>query len=159
VHEYVEERTGRLLPRELLELFHLSRRIRNRVIHHGGRVGTLQAHYRNRSAAVRGSWERLAGRPLTVDAFGRLELAEGELIAVLATSHRLADEINSLLIATLSRPYWARTVVEDYAGREPQRFAARSQRMRRVRGYARTFYKPLALTESELTQALNAYRP
>ncbi|HEV2772474.1 MAG TPA: hypothetical protein VGV57_06555 [Thermoleophilaceae bacterium] len=160
VHEYVEERSGRLLPRDLLEMFHLTRRVRNRLIHHGARAGSrLPLHYRNLPAPVRGSWERLAGRPLTVDVDGQLDLAEGELIAVLATSRRLADEVNALLAATLSRTYWAWTVVDDYASEEPQRFAARSQRLRRVRGYARTRYRPLGLTEGELTQALSTYSP
>lgn len=106
VHEYVEERSGRHLTRSLLEMFHLARRVRNRVIHHGSRAGSrLPTHYRDLPAAVRGSWERLAGRPITVQPDGQLKLAEGEIIAVLATSRRLADEVSELLAATLSRSY------------------------------------------------------
>jgi hypothetical protein len=154
-HEYLEERLGRTLPADLLEMFHLARRLRNRVVHHGGRAGSrLPAEYRHLSAPVRASWERLAGRQITVDVDGQLDLLEGELIAVLATSRHLADEVNGVLAVTLSRTYWARTVVDDYATEEPQRFRARPQRLRRVRGYARTRYLPLGLTDAELSQAL-----
>lgn len=61
VHEYLEERAGDTLPRGLLDMFHLARRIRNRVIHHAARAGSrLPTDYRNLPAPVRSSWERLA---------------------------------------------------------------------------------------------------
>jgi hypothetical protein len=47
-HEYVEDRCEGHLSPELLALFHLSRRIRNRIVHAGGAVGSrLLGDYRN----------------------------------------------------------------------------------------------------------------
>lgn len=151
IHEYVAERCGRTLPEDLLQLFRLARRIRNRIIHFAGEAGPrLSGEYRSLSPEAKGRWERITGRPLTIGVRGRLELSEGELVAVLAITRRLAAVVNETLAETISRESWARIVVADYRSLEPQRFGERAKRLRRVRGHARLFYHSLALTEEEL---------
>jgi hypothetical protein len=157
IHEYVAERCGRDLPSELLELFRLSRRIRNRIVHFAGVAGSrLPGEYRSLSPEARARWEEVAGKPLTVDADGRLELSEGELIAVLATTYRLAQAVNAMLVETLSREYWARVVVADYRTLEPQRFGEKAKTVRRLMGHARIYYGAIGLTRDELQAALDA---
>ncbi len=154
-HEYVAERCGTDFDGELLPLFHIARRIRNRIVHFGGVAGTrLPREYRALSADARASWEGLAGRPLDdAIASGRLALQEGELIAVLALSRHLALRTNDVLAHTLSRGYWASAAVADYHDLHAQRFGERARRLRRVHGFAQRMYAPLHLTEEELRAA------
>jgi hypothetical protein len=155
-HEYITERCGVKLDGTLLPLFHIARRIRNRIIHFAGVPGSrLATEYRSLSSEARDSWEHLAGRPL-LDALGskRLTLCDGELIAVLGVSRNLVQEINDLLAQTLSRAYWASLAVGDYRENHPERFGERDRQLRRVRGYAQHFYKPLRLTDDELATAI-----
>jgi hypothetical protein len=157
IHEYVAERCGRSLPIELLELFHLARRIRNRIIHFAGDAGSrLPGEYRSLSREAKARWEEVTGRPLTIDADGRLELSEGELVAVLATTHRLAQAVNEMLVKTLSREYWARVIIIDYRTLEPQRFGEKAKRMRRLIGHARIYYGAIGVTSDELQASLDA---
>src|SRR6266496_2979500 len=147
IHEYVAERCGRALPAESLQIFHLARRIRNRIVHFAGAAGSrLPGEYRSLPVDAKARWEDIAGRPLTIDRHGQLRLAEGELIAVLATTRLLAQAVNAMLVDTLSREYWSELVVSDYRALEPQRFGERSQRMRRLVGHARTIYGAIGLT-------------
>jgi len=154
-HEYIAARGVVGLDDTLLALFHVARRIRNRIVHFNGSAGSrLAADYKTLPKAARASWEDLAGRPLPAAiSAGRLELAEGELVATLAISRHLAQETNSLLAHSLSRPYWARVVIDDYRSAYPQRFGERDRRVRRVLGHAERLYRPLKLSEAELTQA------
>jgi hypothetical protein len=157
LHEYVVERSHSALPLDLLDVFHLSRRIRNRIVHFAGTAGSrLPSEYRSLPRPSKERWERIAGRALSIDGRGRLLLGEGELIVVLATTRHLAACVNEILAATLSRDYWAALVVSDYAQLEPQRFGERSQRMRRLLGHSRIFYGGLQLTEDELQAALTS---
>lgn len=95
------------------------------------------------------------GRPLLdVLRSKRLTLGDGELIAVLGVSRNLVQEINDLLAQTLSRTYWASLAVGDYRESHPDRFGERDRQLRRVRGYAQHFYKPLRLTDDELALAI-----
>lgn len=150
-HEYIAERCGADLPTDLLETMQLARRIRNRILHFAGRAGSrLPGEYRTLSRPTRERWESFTGRPLQVDRRGTLELSEGELIAVLATTRHLAAVINDLLAETISRPHWARLAVQDYRANQPQRFGEKAQRTRRLMSHARVFYGPLALTPEEL---------
>ena len=154
-HEYVAERCEAELPSDLLALFHITRRLRNRIIHFAGVAGSrLPTEYNRLPSSARTSWERLAGRPVTVNAQGHLELAEGELIATLAISRHLAQTVNEMLVRTLSRRYWASVVVEDYRTSWPQRYGERDQRLRRLRGHARTWYRSLHLSDQELLEAV-----
>jgi hypothetical protein len=156
-HEYVAERClGRALDADLLSLFHMCRRVRNRIVHFGGAAGSrLASEYRNLSQDARDSWENLAGRSLPAAVVrGRLELGEGELVVVLAISRHLGQEVNGLLARTLSREYWAKLAVCDYRESHPERFGQRNRRARRLLGHADRLYRPLALTAEELLAAV-----
>jgi len=61
IHEYVAERCRSAFPPERLELFHLARRVRNRILHFGGEAGSrLPGDYRGMSTVAKADWERLA---------------------------------------------------------------------------------------------------
>jgi hypothetical protein len=155
VHEYFAERSGATLPADLLRLFHLARRIRNRIVHFAGDAGSrIEGEYRRLPLSTRETWERVAGRPLTVQPDGRLALSSKELVAVLAFTRGLGRSINDCLAATLGRAYWVRILIDDYRAVSPQRFGDKSQRVRRVMGHARTFYRPLGIQEAEIRHAL-----
>ncbi len=151
-HEYVEERCRLDLDPTLLQLFHLSRRVRNRIIHSSGVAGSrLPGEYRKLPKPAREGWERLAKRPLTQAVSDeRLALGEGELIAVLATSRHLAQEVSSLLAHTIERQVWADIAVADYRRSHAQSFGERDKRHRRVQGFADRYYRPLRLTAEEV---------
>jgi hypothetical protein len=155
LHDYFAERTGTPLPTNLLDLFSLARRIRNRIVHFAGNAGPrLQGEYRQLPRETRNSWERVAGRPLTVSPEGQLQLSAGELIAVLAFTRGLASSVNDALAESLSRPYWLGVIIDDYRTTSPQRFGEKSQRVRRISGFARTLYRPLGITSTEVERAL-----
>ena len=151
-HEYVEERCRLDLDPTLLQLFHLSRRLRNRIIHFSGVAGSrLLGEYRQLPKPARESWERLAKRPLTQAVIDdRLALREGELIAVLATSRHLAQEVSNLLAHTIDRDVWTDIAIADYRASHAQNFGERDSRERRVKGFAARFYSPLKLTVDEI---------
>lgn len=154
-HEYLAERCRWDLDTDLLAMFHLARRIRNRIVHFGGAAGSrLPREYRAMPDEARQSWERLAKRSLTdVIHDGRLRLGEPELIAVLASSRHLAHDINDMLAHRLPREFWAGVAVADYRDSHPQHFGERAQRLRRVRGHVDRFYKVIHLTDEELVAA------
>ena len=154
-HEYIAERCRGQTNPALLSLFHIARQLRNRIIHSNRTPGSrLLQEFRTLQPAARESWEGLAGRPLTAAvASGRLEPKEGELVAVLAVSRHLVQDINTLLARKLSREYWARVAVADYRALHPQRFGERARRLRRLQGHAASFYAHLGLTEDELKAA------
>ena len=77
-------------------------------------------------------------------------LTEGELIATLAVTHRLARAANLMLVQTLSREYWATLVARDYRDINPQRFGEVANRLRRLKSHALILYGPLGLTDAEL---------
>jgi hypothetical protein len=154
-HEYIAERCGMPFHTDLLSLFHLSRKLRNRIVHYGGASGRLRSEYVALTPDARGSWQELASRPLPeaiVD--NRLSLGEGEIIAVLAVSHHLAHAVNDILAQTLSRTYWATVAVNDYRTQHPQRFGEQSRRLRRLRGHVDRLYGPLSLTDETLLTAI-----
>jgi hypothetical protein len=156
VNEYFEERAGNSLPAPLLSLFHLSRKIRNRIIHGAGTPGShLLSDYRQLPLDVRERWEAISGRPLTVES-SKLRLGEGELIAVLAFSRGLAHSINEALEGALGRNRWAAIMIADYRNQFPQRFGERHMRERRVKGFARSLYGPLHLSDEEIEAELPA---
>jgi hypothetical protein len=149
-HRYVEERCCIDLDPTLIKLFHLSRRLRNRIVHFSGIAGSrLPGEYRQLPTPARAGWERLAKRPLTEAVIdGHLALREGELIAVLATSRHLAQEVSSLLAHTIDRQSWADIAVADYRDAHAQSFG--DKRKRRVKGFADRYYQPLHLTVEEI---------
>jgi hypothetical protein len=154
-HEYIVERCGRSLDTDLLPLFHLTRAIRNQIVHAGGNCGSrLPRVYRALPPRSEASWENLAGRSLSdAMASGRLDLREGELVAVLAVSHYTARALNDLIAGTLSREYWARLAVEDYRRAHPDRYGPQATRLRRLKGHTRQHYRRLGLTDAELLAA------
>jgi hypothetical protein len=156
IQEHLVE-IGLNFENDSLALFHLSRRIRNRVVHYAGMPGSrLLGEYRNLSTTCRTRWEDLTGRPLSADPEGAgLILASGEMRAVLAITKGLARELCGNLVEAIGRATWADIAVRDYRSINPQRFGEKAQRPRRLRGFTRTLYGPLNLGDEELADAVD----
>lgn len=149
VHEYIEECSDRHLDATYLALFHIIRRMRNRIIHKAGTPGS-HIDYQNLSTQAKDEWTRIAKRPLSLALeHDRINFKSNEIIAVLAVSQRLAQDVNDLLAQTISREYWASLLVRDYLENYPSRLHPLSH----LSGYARYFYRPLGLKNNELEEA------
>jgi hypothetical protein len=156
LHQYIAERVAMNFDPAHLALFLFANRVRNRLIHHRGvPTPSLMSDYSKGLGGHRSLWEGLTHRSLTVRRDTTLELGEGELIAALALTGRLAIELNeSLQPPTLDESVWARLAVEDYRASYPERFV-KPQYVRRVLGFARALYTPIALDESDIRTALS----
>jgi hypothetical protein len=138
-----------------LELFHLLRYIRIRLVHHAALAGErVIQHWKSLSGDAKQEWERLAGKPFTAKKHELMALDRGDLIAALAVTKHLADAVNIALARTVSRARWATIAIDDYIATSPERFLPESTRMRRLMGHARHKYGLLDLTQAEIEEAL-----
>ena len=157
LHSHLKMNGGVRLPEGEADLFQIARRVRNRLVHSAGVAGSnLLSDYRQLPSDRTDLWEGITGRPLMADEDGRLILGSDEMRAVLAITKRLARSINLALATSLSRPFWSRLVVQDYRVTSPRGWAQADVRLRRLVGFARTYYQPLELAEDEIKQALDS---
>ncbi|MFC8247478.1 hypothetical protein [Streptomyces chartreusis] len=156
MHRAFEQKVGRQLPRESLEQFHLIRKMRNAVIHAGGKPnqGLVNAS-NNLSSSALAQWMKVAGEhPATRITLGvPVTFSHGELILTLAVTKRLAQEMNFSLRDSLPHAVWADVALEDFATEHPQ-LNHISQRKRKLTGFIRTYYQALNLTEAEVASAI-----
>lgn len=157
INDELKTRLDLSLDPVCLELFELTRMMRNRIIHYLGTTGSnLRRDWNALSPAARTQWEKWTLRPAV---FGRadssLDLGVGEVVAVLAMCKRLAREACSQFVDCLPREAWADIVVSEVADAAAIRWGQRATRLRRVRGHALNHYSVLALTESELQAAID----
>ncbi|MBM7491932.1 hypothetical protein JOD64_003154 [Micromonospora luteifusca] len=155
MHSTFESVTGHTLPAASVKQFHLLRFMRNCLIHAAGTANqALVGHIASLDAPTIQGWETLTGHPLmgSVTVGRKVSFKQGDLIASLAVTKRIAEECNSALVGKISRQTWA-----DYVLREFQADGGNSQandRLRKVKGIARFYYRALQLTEQELQDAI-----
>jgi hypothetical protein len=156
VNEYFEERTGIRLPEHLLEIFHLTRKIRNRILHYAGKGGSrLPRDFKQMSGSARKDWQRITERPLLFHPDGTLDLGDRELFATLAFTRGLGHEINDALKQVVSRKHWASVVVDDFQSTSPQKFSNPQQRLRGAFRHSQYYYAALNLSVEELEAVLS----
>lgn len=155
VHEVFEKAAGSLLHADSLALFHLTRLIRNCHIHAGGEISNALVNaYASLTPEQVTLWERLTKEKLNTPAVGDpAEVGVGGLIATLAVGKRLGREINAGLQSAIPRNTWADIAVSDYFANH-KKSPRDPTAVRSVRGYIRGLYDALALTNVELSAAI-----
>lgn len=155
VHEVFEKAARSLLHADSLALFHLTRLIRNCHIHAGGEVSNALVNaYASLTPSQATLWEGLTKETLNTPAVGDpAEVGVGGLIATLAVGKRLGREINAGLQSAIPRDTWADIAVSDYFANH-KRSPRDPTAVRSVRGYIRGLYDALALTNVELSAAI-----
>lgn len=157
LHGRIETATGTPLPAREIALFELIQIVRNRLAHQGGTPGSrLAGKWRQLTADAKEEWIRIADRPIldaVLDPNSPLDLGIGELNATLAVTHRLAHRVNTGLVTSVPADKWAEMLVRDYRERWPRRYGSGSQRLRRLRGYARHSYSPIQIADQDLEDA------
>lgn len=156
VHEKLAAATDVAMNPDSLELFHVTRLIRNCHIHAGGRgSGELERRTKALSPARRSIWEQLTGESFTEIAEGdKASVGVGGLIATLAVGKRLSYDVNLALQSAIPRDHWADMAAGEYfalGAKTPRHGTA----LRSVTGYVRGRYDALAFTESELQAAID----
>ncbi|MFD9161509.1 hypothetical protein ACFVZ8_05765 [Streptomyces sp. NPDC059558] len=156
MHRIFEQKVSRRLPGSSIEQYHLIRRMRNAVIHAGGKPkqGLVNAANGLSSGALT-QWVKVTGdSPATRVKLGiPVTFSHGELVLTLAVTKRISVEMNLALRDGLSRATWADVALEDFVAEHPH-LVHIAQRKRKLAGFLRSFYLALNLTEAELAAAM-----
>ncbi|MEV4814919.1 hypothetical protein [Micromonospora tulbaghiae] len=156
MHSTFESITGHILPTGSVRQFHLLRFMRNCLIHAAGAANqALVRHIASLDAATIQNWEKLTGHPLvgSVTLGQKVSFQQGELIACLAVTKRIAEECNAALVSKISRQTWADYVVGEF--KDGGGSTTANGCLRKVKGIARFHYAALQLTEQELQDAIS----
>ncbi|WP_147975789.1 hypothetical protein [Streptomyces sp. MS191] len=156
MHRIFEQKVGKQLPGSSIEQYHLIRRMRNAVIHAGGKPkqGLVNAA-KNLSSGALAQWMKVTGEsPAARVRLGvPVTFSHGELVLALAVTKRISLEMNFALRDSLSRATWADVALEDFVAEHP-RLVHIAQRKRKLTGFLRSYYQALNLTEVEATAAM-----
>lgn len=154
MHEAVEGNIKGCFTPASLEVFHLLRRMRNSLIHAGGKASTeLANHSQQPTTDATVLWHDLTGNAYPkLNAGQVVTLGHPEVVVALAVTKRLAREANQGLVKTLPRPLWADILVEDATSQYPNVGNA-NQARRLLNGLARHDYGTLGLASSEIVSA------
>lgn len=154
MHELFDSAVGGCFAPASLEVFHLLRLMRNSSIHAGGRTSqNLETRSQNPTQEALDLWRVITGSSYpNLTAGAPVVLSHAVTIAGLAITKRLARDTNLGLAKALPRDLWADIVVED-ALSSIRHLGDDTRTRRRLVGFARWDYEPLALTEDELIRA------
>ncbi|WP_143661196.1 hypothetical protein [Streptomyces sp. ms115] len=156
MHGLFERKVGHRLPQESMEQFHLIRKMRNAVIHAGGmpQSGLIGSATRLSNSAL-SQWIKITGAhpQVRISAGIPVSFSHGELILSLAVTKRISQEMNYLLRDKLARATWADVALEDF-DIEHATLKHISQKKRKLPGFLNTNYRPLNLSQAELSSAI-----
>lgn len=158
-HDLLQRSCSGALDPAPLEQLTVLRKIRNAVIHDGGRItaGVTDAVSEMSPDAVSG-WASLSGSdPTQFHSGNALRLGHGEMLLALAITKQLDRACNGLLRSGLSRSDWARVAVDDALEEHPNALRSGTA-LRKSHGMARHLYAPLALTRQEIADELQLRR-
>lgn len=156
MHRTFESKIDQKLPKDSLDQFHLIRLMRNAVIHAGGKPKpTLVRAAANLKPPALAQWMKVTGEhpKLRVSPGMPVTFTHGELILTLAVTKRISQAMNFLLRDNLPRTVWADIAIEDFNDQHPT-LSHIAQKKRKLPGFLNTYYRPLALTESETIAAM-----
>lgn len=156
MHRLFEQKVGKQIPGDSIEQYHLIRRMRNAVIHAGGKPKQgLVTAANNLSPRALAQWMKVTGdSPATRVKIGvPVTFSHGELVLALAVTKRISQEMNFALRDSLSRDTWADVALEDFISEHPQ-LVHIAQRKRKLVGFLRSYYQALNLTDAEATAAM-----
>lgn len=158
-HEALQQACGSRIDSLPLEQLAVLRRMRNAVIHDGGRVdrGLVDAIAALSPGAVL-AWRKASGSDPSGLAPGDvLRLGHGEMLLALAVTKTVDRACNGLLQIGLPRDHWIREAVSDALVEHPS--ARRSgTALRKCHGFARHHYGPLRLSRAEVESELVHHR-
>lgn len=143
------------LPSEQLTLFDFLRRMRNRIVHADAVADPeLVERWTNMPDAAHAEWLRIAQRTPTFNDFdGRLKLGSPELRVAVAATKTLSEAVNTLMARSAVQSAWADIALIHYcedANSDPQSVGLQS-----LRGFARMYYRTVALSDGDLSAAIN----
>ncbi|MFJ3512968.1 hypothetical protein [Streptomyces luteogriseus] len=156
MHRLFEQKAGKQLPGDSIEQYHLIRRMRNAVIHAGGKPKQgLVTAANSLTPGTLAQWMKVTGEsPATRVKLGvPVTFSHGELVLALAVTKRISQEMNFALRDSLSRNTWADVALEDFIAEHP-RLVHIAQRKRKLVGFLRSYYQALNLTDVETTAAM-----
>lgn len=147
--------TNTVFRPELLEVFHIVRQIRNARIHNGGKVKAhLVTEVVKLSPAARKLWKDTVGVEVPNYVEGDIaDVGLNELILILAVTKRLSEAANEGLQKSISRSHWLQ-VFKVHMTSDRKLIGNESQKLRKMKGFARQFYEPLCFTSAELQSTL-----
>ncbi|MET9870647.1 hypothetical protein ABZZ16_31700 [Streptomyces sp. NPDC006386] len=155
MHQKFQAAAGYSLSTVSVEQFDLLRLLRNAIIHAGGLPSDdLLTVSANLSSASASNWEDLTGiAPSALVSPGRpINLNQGELVAALAITKSLAEQLNEGLQKALPRDVWADLLCEDFRT-ELSKYTHEHQRARKLPGYARKNFGVIGLSSDEIKKA------
>jgi hypothetical protein len=163
MHEAFATASGVMFRPDLLQIFHVLRRMRNCQIHSGAKVdGSLLNFVSQLDQQSLALWRRLTHEAIpALNLNDEIIFTQKELGATLAVTKRLAEEANESLASVYPRDKWADKLVAEWASERSEDSANRELLFRKVRSYSRTYYRALNLTDAEIGAALEraGYRP
>ncbi|MFD8799537.1 hypothetical protein [Streptomyces atroolivaceus] len=155
MHQKFETAASYSLSAVSVEQFDFLRLLRNSIIHAGGLPSAdLLAASANLGATAARNWEVLTGvAPSALVEEGRpISLHQGELVAALAITKSLAEQLNEGLQKALPREAWADLLCEDFRA-ELSKYTHEDQRDRKLPGYARKNFGVIGLNADEIKKA------
>jgi hypothetical protein len=154
-HGLLQDACGTRLDPLPLEQLGVLRRMRNSVIHDGGRVSAgLVTSIGAMSHAALAAWTKIAKNdPSKLLEGDRLRLGHGEMLLALATTKSIERGINRLLQIGLPRSEWIEIAVTDAVASLPGVVKGNAPG-RKVHGFARHHYGPLEITRAEVDDEL-----
>lgn len=156
-HELLQEICAVRIDRLPLQQLDVLRRMRNAVIHDGGRVdqGLVDA-IADMDDEARAAWSGITGTdPSRLASGDRLRLGHGEMLLALAVTKNVDRACNEILQRGIPRSHWARIVVDDALRDHPNAVRA-GIALRKCHGFARHYYGALQLTRQEVADELAA---
>ena len=156
-HQLLQEACGQHLDPVPLEQLDVLRRMRNAVVHDGGRVNAgLLANIAALSEDALAGWTRAAKRsPTDLREGDRLRLGHGEMLLALAVTKNVERGVNLLLQVGLPRTTWVRIAVDDAVTSMPGVLRGNAA-IRKIHGFARHHYGSLDISRREVEGAIAA---
>lgn len=148
---------GVALPQDQEKLLNFAQKLRNSIVHDGGvvRIG-IRDIWSGLTTEQQAIWIEDAGRAPVLVTGERVELAPGEVNAVLATTTHLGKAVIDELERLVSRKRWTQIAVEDWIATVPEKWPDWERRARNAQAYARHEYASLKLTLAEIETELSA---
>jgi hypothetical protein len=156
MHEILFEAFGEVPNPIWLDLFHLTRLVRNCLTHSADKSSAnLQTKIANLSPEAESEWTRITrGRPPSelIGKNGSQKLTAEDYFAAFAITKKLGRDVNKLLSQGLSPQTWADLAIVDYSERSTKTKNSSGWR-RAALGYARKVYPGTGITDANLEQA------
>jgi hypothetical protein len=154
LHKAVQHATRHALDEALIRVHDVLWQLRNCVVHAGGACDQRLVNARERLGPEGEKlWEEITGTPPYRPTTGEVvRITIDDIIVTLAVVKRLSRDINATLQTLMPRSWWADQVIRRSEGLGGH-WGSPPVALRRLRGLARTEFRPIGLADSELSAA------